>query len=185
MDDFKNQVITISYSEEDHCYVAKINQPENNLCISAHGNSHMEVLNHLQDAYELHQGNQLLPVSRTLEHSMCNFVKEFCNFLLKNQIVDNQFEFGSWDHFWLSSFIAFYIQNFSENHDGVIGLFTPPLNTICDEDWSIRFTSAKHLEIKKLNELSQMFLNIMEDENQETVDRALDKLKEYYLYLWR
>jgi hypothetical protein len=44
-----------------------------------------------------------------LRNSLHQMVDEFYDFLIQKKIVDDDFEFGYWDQFWLAAFISFWI----------------------------------------------------------------------------
>lgn len=110
-----------------------------------------------------------------LKESLRKHADDFYDFLIANNIADDEFEFGAWDHFWLSALISHWIKKFTEiPSSGVNNEFI----TCCLED-------GEKLQRVTFAEISDRFRALSKDESDdEFFDETMRMLKEFYRIMW-
>jgi hypothetical protein len=110
-----------------------------------------------------------------LKESLHAHIDDFYDYLIENSVADETYEFGAWDHFWLSALISHWVKRFSDiPNSGVNNEFI----TCCLED-------GEKLQKLTFEELSDRFLRMSaEDADEQFFEESMEMLKKFYRLMW-
>ena len=123
-------------------------------------------------------------MGRSLAESIDRFSERLYEEILKVHKSDDEIEFGTWDHFWLSYLIMTWLKIHKENSNGVNSSFWDGEDF---DDPEVKRVSQERQD-KVYQSLIDGFAALahgeFDEDNKEAFDKHMNTFRDYYLTLW-
>lgn len=126
-----------------------------------------------------------IPEEIGLRASLHKFADEFHDWLIANEHIDESYEFGYWDHMWLSSLIAFWVEGVTKTYSCYqLSMMKVGTYSSNKKENAAVIRGVKN-RLKSTHKVIDAFKKMAHGEDDEqTFSRAMALLKKNYRYWW-